>query len=149
MPPAMPFALGPFMVDAAGRLSTACPATASFTCRWRRRVIRSRLVPDPTGQARIVSRVVLGRMPSTGTGAAEAVRRNGFAVLRRLPASLPIGWQLRLLPDHRLSLEVEQPFTLPTTATDLVARLTMLFLRLEPYIDLVDELGMAQAGVQT
>jgi hypothetical protein len=65
-----------------------------------------------------------------------------------LPRALPGSWRLSLLPDHRVQLEAGSQVTLPITATDLLVELTRFALDLAPYLDLLDEAGIAGEAVE-
>ena len=147
MPFDAPFMLGPFLVDAQGRLAPRDPeALPAFLVRWRGRLIRARLRPSQSDLGRLLLRSVLGRVPSTADGADPALRPNSFAALRCLPRNLPAGWCLSLLPDHSVVLEAGADLPLPITASGLVAKLTSFLLRLGPYLDLLEELGVFDAS---
>lgn len=143
MPFDTPFALGPFLVDSEGRLSRASDdAEPSFSFRWRGRLLRAAMAPNGT----MTLRAVLGRVPSTASEQA-VVRRQSFELLRAFSAATPEGWRVGLLPDHRAMLEASMPMPEPLTATRLLTGITDFVLRLEPYLDLVDESGMPARGV--
>jgi hypothetical protein len=61
-----------------------------------------------------------------------------------LPADLPRGWLLRVLPDHRLRLEAERMLPVPVTATALLGALVGFALDLDGYLD-----RLASAGIVT
>jgi hypothetical protein len=79
------------------------------------------------------------------TAEAPARRAETLAAIGALPAELPAGWRLSLLPDHRLRLETEARLPEPTTATALVGRLVGFALALDPYLDRLDSAGVAGA----
>lgn len=148
MPFDAPFMLGPFSVDAEGRLAPRDPdALPAFLFCWRGRVIRARLRPGQPRHGRLLLRSVLGRVPSTGDSADPARRTQSFVALHWLPGSLPPHWHLSLLPDHRALLEAETEVTLPTTASGLLSELTGFLLALAPYLDVLDELGIGPSEV--
>ena len=80
-----PFRLGPFIVDADGRL---CPSTPerfpSFCVAWRGQVARARLTATGPDGGTLALQTVLGRVPSTGRpeGAGALPRRAAFAAMR-------------------------------------------------------------------
>ena len=145
MPFDAPFLLGPFTVDETGRLAPRDPrAMPAFLFRWRGRVVRARLGQE--GECGfLTSRLMLGRVPSTAGALDPASRPRSFGLLHWLPHSLPAGWRLQLLADHRVLLEARLGIDLPITATGLLGRLAGFLLDLSPYLDLVEELGMASA----
>ncbi|HET8996972.1 MAG TPA: hypothetical protein VFN42_09915 [Acetobacteraceae bacterium] len=136
MPFAAPFMLGPFLVDAQGRLAPRdAEALPAFLFRWRGCAIRARLRPAQADRGRLVLRGVLGRIPSSGDATDLAGRAQCFTILRGLPRLLPQHWQLMLLPDHRVLLESSAEVTLPITASGLLTELTVFLLTLAPYLD--------------
>jgi hypothetical protein len=139
--------LGPFTVDSMGRLAPNGPdALPGFLFRWRGRVVRASFGPANAERSQLVLRTTLGRVPSTANPRDAGLRPQSFQLLRGLPRVLPDPWRLLLLPDHRVQLEVDTLVTLPATATDLLVELTRFVLELTPYLDLVDEVGIAGAG---
>jgi len=143
MPFDAPFILGPFAVDARGRLSPRGPtALPGFLFRWRGRVVRARFVQDEAGQGRLALMAMLGRVPSTAGVADRGMRPTSFQILHLLPRVLPGRWRLVLLPDHRVRLEAEADI-LPATASELLVELTRFLLELAPYLDVLDEAGIA------
>lgn len=147
MPFDAPFTLGPFLVDAEGRLAPRdLVAIPAFLVRWRGRTVRARLDHSLTESGALLLHIVLGRVPSTAGAADSRTRAQNFAVLRWLPRNLPAGWQLGLTPDHRVLLEARAAVPLPITATGLLAELTAFLVALAPYLDLLDEVGIARAA---
>ena len=143
MPFDAPFALGPFMVDAGGRLAPVGPdASPAFLFRWRERLVRARIVQPNAAAGRLMMQVPLGRVPSTA--GASAARPDSFALVRLMGQALPQEWQVRLLPDHRVRLEAEASLALPITAVALLVEVTRFLLALAPYLDMFDERGMAE-----
>ena len=143
--PFAPFNLGPFAVDAMGRLSArGTEALPGFFFRWRGRVVRAKFAQDPGGQARLTLSAALGRVPSSANQRDSRRRPHSFELLRLLPRALPGRWQMVLLPDHQVRLEAEAD-VLPITATELLAELTRFLLELAPYLDVLDEAGIAGA----
>ncbi len=138
------FNLGPFEVDSMGHISPRPDNTASgFIFRWRGRSVRARLVVGDNDTNRLVLRVGLGRIPSTVLNQEADQRQRSFATLRAFPRSLPAGWLIRLMPDHQLRMETDTAITLPIAAVALVTDLTQFLLDLAPYLDLLDEIGVA------
>jgi len=143
MPFDAPFMLGPFSVDAAGRLAPSGPtATPAFLFRWRGGVVRARLDQPEPDRGRLTLRCVLGRIPSTADRA-DGLRPQTFAALHWLPRELPPRWTIGLLPDHRVSLEAQTEIVVPITASGLIAELAGFVLALAPYLELLEELGVA------
>ena len=146
MPFDAPFRLGPFTVDAEGRLTPFAAADApAFLFRWRDRVTRARLIQDDTDGGRLALQTTLGRVASTAGTPDETLRPRSFALVHWLSRSVPPGWQVRLLADHRVRLESSAAVTLPITAAALLCEVTRFLLALAPYLDLLDEVGLTAA----
>lgn len=142
MPLDAPFTLGPFTVDADGRLAPGTPDRfPAFRVAWRGHVVQACLTTAGPAGGTLALQAMLGRVPSTGRagGAGTPPREAAFAALRALPGTLPPGWTLGLLPDHRIVAEARIQIGLPASAEDLVAELTLFLLRLAPYFDLLAE----------
>jgi len=138
-----PFTLGPFAVDAMGRLAARGPAVLpGFFFRWRGRVIRAKFVPEESGQGRLCLSATLGRVPSTAVADGPQTRSTSFQLLHLLPRALPGCWRVVLLPDHRVRLEAEAD-VLPITVTELLVELTRFLLELAAYLDVLDDSGIA------
>lgn len=136
--------LGPFRVGAAGTLEPIISDPApGFTCRWRDRTVHARLLPGEPSEWRLRLKAPLGRVPSSARAPDAARRSPGFTLLRGLPATLPEGWHIGLAADHRVVLEVECRAPLPITATALVSEITSFLLTLAPYLDVLEEAGLA------
>lgn len=141
-----PFKLGPFTVDATGRLAPLEPGIPPvFLYRWHGRLMRSRLAQraTPAEGLALLTEVGLGRVASTAGTHDNAVRPRSFALVRWLFHAVPPGWHLRLAPDHRIWLEAETPIGLPITAAALLTEVTCFALELGPYLDLLDEAGVS------
>jgi hypothetical protein len=136
-----PFVLGPFSVDADGRLSpTHKDVLPGFNVRWRGRSVHARLARSDAHEAgRLFLQSSLGRIPSTASD--PEIRVACFAVLRGMAAELPEAWTVRLLPDHQPQLEVEAAVALPITVTNLVTELVSFLLEASPFYDLMDQAG--------
>ena len=151
MPFDAPFMLGPFSVDAAGRLAPRDPAALpAFVFRWRGRLIRARLGQSVPQHGQLVLLTVLSRVPSTADATGPGPRGSSFAAMHLLRRHIPSGWRLTLLPDHRVLLEADAEIALPITASGLLVELTCFLLVLAPYLDLLESLGMvapAEAGM--
>jgi hypothetical protein len=134
---ASPMPLGPFLVEDGGRLAFRSQETEpAFSFQWRNRWFQVRLA-----EKRLRFAVPVGRVPSTASGAGR--REAGLALFRILPAALPQGWTLRLLPDHRVQLETEQPMAWPATVAALMTPVFALLMQAAPLLDLMDETGLA------
>jgi len=149
MPFDAPFHLGPFMVGDDGRLALASrERLPQFNLTWRgcRVDAQLRAAPSDDLQGELHLQAQVGRVPSTalchGEPGPAARRVDVFAALRSLPSSLPEGWQVSLLADHRVVLLSAAKLTMPTTVTALLADVTMFLLALGPYLDLLDEVGV-------
>jgi hypothetical protein len=143
MPLHTPIPLGPFLIDAEGRLAPrADDAFPAFTFRWRGRSVHASLSHVDPQDGRLKLQAVLGRVPSTAENRKTAPRPTSFASLRAVRRDLPEDWTMRLLPDHSALLEAEAAIPLPITATGLVTELTRFLLVLAPYLDLLDETGV-------
>lgn len=146
MPFDAPFMLGPFAVDALGRLSPRGPDDLpGFFFRWRGRMVRAKFEQSDPLRGRLVLSATLGRVPSTAGPRDPDNRRQSFQLLHLLPQVMPEPWRVLLLPDHRVQLEADSQVTLPITATDLLVELTRFVLELVPYLDLLDEAGIGAA----
>jgi hypothetical protein len=143
MPFDAPFKLGPFSVDAAGRLSPCEPAAApAFLFRWRHRVVRARLDQADAATGRLTLQVTLARVPSTASAGDETLRPRSFALVHWLGRMVPPAWRVKLLADHRVWMETDRPITLPITAVGLITEIACFALCLAPYLDLMDEIGL-------
>ena len=141
------FQLGPFSVDAAGRLSPSEPAAApAFLFRWHDRVIHARLdqVDAATGQLSL--QVTLARVSSTANAADETLRPRSFALVHWLGRMVPPTWRVALLADHRVELATDTPIALPITAVGLITEIARFTLDLAPYLELLDEAGLTLSG---
>ena len=56
---------------------------------------------------------------------------------------VPSGWEISLAADHSVRLSLDAALELPTTASVLVTTVTSLFLELAPYLDVLDDGGIA------
>ena len=143
MPFDAPFKLGPFTVDAAGRLSPWNPdAAPAFLFRWRDREVRARLRQADVTDGRLLLQTTIGRVASTAGTQDATLRPRSFALLRWLAKAVPPGWRVRLLADHRVWLETEARIGLPITAAALMTEIACFLLELAPYLDLLDETGV-------
>jgi len=121
--------LGRFAVDRQGVLQPREAAHhPAMRFEWRGRACLAALTGDGLQLAAIA-----GRVPSTAELGAD--RAMAFDDVRSLPASLPPGWRMRLLPDHRIQLEADQPMDPAATATAVVSAMVRFALALDPYLD--------------
>jgi hypothetical protein len=142
-----PFMLGPFAVDAMGRLAArGSNALPGFLFRWRGRLIRAKFEQSNWQLGQLILQATLGRIPSTANPRDPGSRQQSFQLLQMLPRSLPSPWRMMLLPDHCVRLEANTQGSLPITVTDLLAELTRFLLELAPYLDLLDEAGIASVN---
>jgi len=139
MPFELPHNLGPFSVDALGRIAPRDGAEMpQFLFQWRDRRVSARLM-GREGDGCLMLTAWLGRVPSSAGGRPAEGRIASFATLRGLLDALPADWRVRLLPDHQVRLEAEVLLSWPATAVDLMTQLTRFLLALAPYLDLLDE----------
>lgn len=125
--------LGPFAVARNGVLQPReAGLRPALRFAWRGRPCEAVL----EGEAVLRLAAIAARIPSTAEPGAD--RPAAFAALAGLPRSLPPGWRLGLLPDHRIRLEAEAPLGTPPTATALVAAMVRFALALDPYLDSLD-----------
>ena len=147
MPMPTPILLGPFLVDAEGRLAPRDQdAFPAFNFLWRGRSVHADMTQGEPRDGRLKLRTVLGRVPSTAGDDWTGRRPQSFASLRAVRRDLPDAWQIQLLPDHSALLEADVAITLPITAIGLVTELTRFLLFLSPYLDLLDEGGVTRAA---
>jgi len=81
------------------------------------------------------------RIPSTADRPFD--RPRAFAAVAGLPDNLPDGWRARLMPDHRVRIEVEAPMECPANATALVTAMVRFALALDPFLDALEAEGAA------
>ena len=138
-----PFRLGPFSVDAEGRLSLSRPAAApAFLFRCQDRVVRAHLEQSDADVERLTLQVALARVPSSASTPDGTLRPRSFALLRWLEKAAPPAWRVVLLADHRARLETKRRINLPITAAALIGGLTSFALDLAPYLALMDDIGL-------
>jgi hypothetical protein len=138
--PETPFPHGPFLVEPDGGLHPTRAPTLRFA--WRGRPCRVR-VED--GAAQLAA--LVGGVPYTAERPGD--RPGAFAAIHALPAELPRGWRLRVLPDHRLMLETMRALPAPTTAVALVGAMVGFALALDPYLERLDSAGVAVGTAKT
>lgn len=136
IPPGAGFPHGPFLVQPDGEMLPQGHPALRFA--WRGRPCDARIT-----EGRLRLSAAAGAVPYTAERPAD--RPGVFALIISLPAELPAGWRLRLLPDHRLRLETDQAMPTPITATVLVAAMVRFALALDGYLDRL-ELAGATAG---
>lgn len=145
-----PFKLGPFSVDAEGRLSPCEPAaTPAFVFRWHNRVVRAQLDQADAETGRLKLRVTLARVRSSASAPDETVRPRSFALVRWFERLAPPAWRVVLLADHRVWLETDLRIDLPITAVGLVTEITRFAAELAPYLELMDESGLTVSDYAT
>jgi len=148
MPRDAPFVLGPFTVDARGRLRpTDDGPLPAFSLCWRGCTVEVALRQgDAAADVAVMAlRAGAGRVPSTATGGSIG-RAAVFAALAGMPGLLPPGWRVLLLPDHRLELTAEAGLAMPATVAELLCAVTGFLLAAAPYLDLFGEAGVETAG---
>jgi hypothetical protein len=127
-----PITLGSFAVARDGALQPRRAGShPAIRFAWRGRACEAALTGDAVQLAAIAARV-----PSTAEPGVD--RPGAFAELAALPRSLPSGWRLSLLPDHRIRLEACAPLEAPPTATALITLMVRFALALDPYLDRLD-----------
>lgn len=133
--------LGPFAIAPTGGLSPRDGSLRpALRFAWRGRPCRVELDAQEMRLAAIAARV-----PSTADAGAD--RAGTWAALADLPPQMPEGWTMRLLPDHRISLETAQPLASPPTAVSLVAQMVRFALALDPYLDRLEAGGAEAPGM--
>lgn len=132
--------LGPFAVHSSGALVARDAALRpSLRFAWRGRPCQAELGP---AEMRIAA--IAARIPSTADP--ESDRPAALAALAALSPRMPDGWRLRLLPDHRISLETEAPLSEPPTAVTLVTAMVRFALALDPYLETLEAAGAEAPG---
>jgi hypothetical protein len=130
---------GSFLVDETGRISPrVTERPPSFSVRWRGRRIGVRLQDD-----RIALRASLGMVPSTAALPNHALRARSFEAVQWLSSRLPTGWRVEVPPDYRVNIEAETMAGMLPTAISLIAEVTRFILELDPFLDFLDEHGLA------
>jgi hypothetical protein len=134
--------LGSFAVGAEGGLVPSGdpqrPPALRFA--WRGRPCEALLGGD--GMLRLAA--IAARIPSTADPRAD--RGGAFAAVAAARPSLPEGWRLDLLADHRVRVQAVAPLAPPVTATGLVAALVRFALVLDPYLATLETAGAGWAG---
>ncbi len=129
--------MGPFVVQEDGRLTLRDPAQPpGFRFVWQSCAVRVGLRED-----RLILRALVGHVPSMVASSVQ-LRQAVFDMLRALVDGLPEGWRMRLLPDHTVAFDIEDVLSAPPTASELLTRLTLFVLALQPYLDFATEAGL-------
>jgi hypothetical protein len=131
-PEPAPFPHGPFLVQPDGALHPRGRPALRFA--WRGRPCEAWIEAG-----KVALSVAAGAVPYTAERPAD--RPGAFAELARLPADLPPGWRLRLLPDHRIRLEAERALPDPAHSAALVTAMVAFALALDPYLDRLEAAG--------
>jgi hypothetical protein len=135
-----PLIFGPFAVTPDGALQpreAAQPPAMRFS--WRGRSCEAAVATDGVHLAAIA-----GRIPSTAEVGAD--RASAFETLANLPRTLPPGWRVQLLPDHRIRLEAATDTAQAPTATSVIAAMVRFALALDPYLDRLDSASAGPSG---
>lgn len=131
-----PLTLGPFAVARDGLLQPLDPtAPPALHFAWRGRPCAARVTGSAVELASCAARI-----PSSAEPGAD--REHAFATLAALPPQLPVGWKVKLLPDHQIRLEAATTLQSPPTATSLIAALVRFALALDPYLDQLEDAGV-------
>lgn len=157
MPFDTPTSLGPFRVDAEGRLAPGSQEDfPSFSVVWRGCAVRATMTSTeadtkapPAHPSTLALLALVGRVPSTaGANPAVAAERRTqiFSGLRCLPALLPSGWRVELRADHRVAIEAKIHIPLPASAVNLVSAVTGFLLELTPYLEVLGEAGLSETS---
>ena len=134
-----PLILGPFAVTRDGALQPREAMQPPALCfSWRGRRCEAALATDGVHLAAIA-----GRIPSTAEPGAD--RATAFETVATLPRSLPPGWRVKLLPDHRIRLEAATNGAVPT-ATSVIAAMVRFALALDPYLDRLESASAGPSG---
>ncbi len=146
-----PFRLGPFIVDVQGRLQPGdADRFPSFRVAWRGCPVHARLDVSGNGAGELGLSAVVGRVPSSAGG--ELQRRQecrGLTIgaLQEMTRGTAEGMRLRLLPDHRFTIETSRPVHLPVSAGDLLTQIARFLLDIGPYLDLLAEAEVSLEAV--
>ena len=132
------FSHGPFLVEPGGALVPRRVPALRFS--WRGRPCEARLADGKVNLAAAV-----GAVPYTAERGAD--RPAVFTAINALGGELPVGWRLRVLPNHSLRVETQAGLPAPITATGLVAALVGFVLALDPYLDRLELAGAMAGGV--
>jgi hypothetical protein len=135
-----PLTLGPFAVTRDGALQpreAAQPPALRFS--WRGRRCEAAVAANGLHLAAIA-----GRIPSTAEPGTD--RATAFETVAALPRTLPPGWRVRLLPDHRIRLEAAMDTAEAQTATSVIAAMVRFALALDPYLDRLDSASAGPSG---
>lgn len=140
MPAPMP--LGPFLIGQDGKLDLRSVSRSSnFSFLWRGRRFQVRL-----SAPRLYLAAVIGRIPSSAVSRDDRVA--ALRLIGPLRQALPRNWTLRLLPDHRIQLELDRDLAWPSTIGQLMAPVIAGLLQAAPFLDFADEAGLAGRAVR-
>jgi len=132
----MPLPLGPFIIEADGRLQLRRPDTKpAFWFRWQGHRVDAKI-----GAGGVTLSMLIGRIPSSIRQ--PAVREPAFALLRALPGTLPEGWTMRLTPEHTIRVQAFDTVALPATISGMIEPLVRFLLRVSPYLEMIEERGL-------
>ena len=132
--------LGSFAVHRDGTLIPQEPGRRpALRFAWR-----GRRCEAAVSEAGVALTAIAGRIPSTAEPAAD--RTSAFATVAHLPGSLPPGWRLRLLPDHRIRLEATADCAPAPTAITVVSAMVRFALALDPYLDRLESASAGPSG---
>jgi hypothetical protein len=134
--------LGPFAVAPEGGLVPLPDAPEPPTLRFAWRGRRCDAVLEGAGTLRLAA--IATRIPSTADPCAD--RGAAFAAVAAMRPSLPEGWRMHLLPDHRVRVQAMASIASPATATGLVAALVRFALDLDPYLATLEAAGTGWPG---
>ena len=138
--PPSPITLGPFAVARDGALRAREPGRRpALHFAWRGRRCEAELAEDSVRLAAVAARI-----PSTAEPGAN--RASAFETVATLPRSLPPGWRVKLLPDHRIRLEAATNGAAAPTATSVIAAMVRFALALDPYLDRLDSVSAGPSG---
>ncbi len=153
MPFDQPFPLGPFSVDATGRLyPTTEGRFPAFHVRWRGHGVDVAMerMQDASGLLALVIRA--GRIGSSADDAADISqprRQRAFTLLHQLRPLLPADWRLELAADHCVRLLIHHAIAMPARAHDLLTLVTHSLLAAAPYLDVLAEDGVLPGSEKT
>ena len=152
MPFDLPLTIGPFSVDTNGGLSPRDGKNfPSFQVTWRNCRVAAVMRQAETTQdgPALALSVIVGAVPSTAgddPDLAQARRVRVLGALRCLPGLTPPGWQVQVRADHRVAVAADIQLRLPVRAVSLIGAITGFLIALAPYLDMLDELGLAGAA---
>jgi hypothetical protein len=134
--------LGPFAVGPEGGLVPLPDARRPLALRFAWRGRRCEAVLEGAGTLGLAAVATL--IPSTADPCAD--RGAAFAAVAALRPTLPEGWRMDLLPDHRVRVQPVASIASPSTATGLVAALVRFALDLDSYLAALEAAGTGWPG---